>query len=534
MKRSEIMNNQFKSKRNPVYAKNGVVATSEGLAAQAGRDILKQGGNAIDAAVATAAALTVVEPTSNGIGSDCFALVYTKGKLHGMNASGYTSQNISIDEMTKRGHKEMPAIGIESITVPGTPKGWARLIERFGTMSLEDVLTPAVNLARHGFLISETVGHYFERAIKSYNKRNEGEEYQTFFDVFTKDKAPYKAGDFFKSEAHAKTLEAIGKTDAKSFYEGELADKIVKFMKKYDGFIDHDDLKAFDVEFVDPISINYKGIDVYEIPPNGQGITALMALNLLKDDMFITRDVITLHKQIEALKIAFSDTLKYVTDPKFMSMDMNFLLSDDYVNLRKDDMKDTAQKPDPIDYQSAGTVYLATADKDGNMVSFIQSNYMGFGSGIVIDDTGIAMQNRGHTFKLDAKHENALAPRKRTYHTIIPGFLMNDDKPIGPFGVMGGFMQPQGHLQVVMNLVDFNMNAQEALDAPRFRWDQDLKVALEHAFDQTIAQQLSKKGHQITYDVYNGGFGRGQIIRKTDHGYEVGTETRCDGTIAYY
>ncbi|MEC9484800.1 MAG: gamma-glutamyltransferase [Candidatus Izemoplasma sp.] len=528
------MNNQFQSKRNPVYARNGVVATSEGLAAQAGKSILERGGNAIDAAVATAAALTVVEPTSNGIGSDCFALVYTNGKLHGMNASGYSSRNITIDKVKERGYKSMPATGIESITVPGTPRGWARLIEKWGNLSLEEVMQPAVDLARHGFLISETVGYYYERAIKAYTKQNTSEMYQTFYDVFTKDQAPYKAGEFFKSEAHAKTLEAIAKTGAKSFYEGDLADKIVAFMEKHHGFIDHDDLKNFDVEFVEPISVNYKGIDVYEIPPNGQGITALMALNLLKEDRFIKRDVITLHKQIEALKIAFSDTLKYVTDPNFMSMDMTFLLSDDYVNLRKKDIKKTAHKPDPITYESSGTVYLATADKDGNMVSFIQSNYMGFGSGIVIDDTGIAMQNRGHTFKLDPEHDNKLAPRKRTYHTIIPGFLMNGKTPIGPFGVMGGFMQPQGHLQVVMNLVDFKMNAQEALDAPRFRWDKDLKVALEHQFDQYIAQQLTVKGHQITYDVYSGGFGRGQIIRQIDDGYEVGTETRCDGTIAYY
>ncbi|MBI9010225.1 MAG: gamma-glutamyltransferase family protein [Tenericutes bacterium] len=528
------MNNQYFSKKQSVYAKNGVVATSEGLAAQAGLEILKKGGNAIDAAVATAAALTVVEPTSNGIGSDNFALVYFKDKLYGLNSSGYSSRNISIEKVKERGYDSMPPLGVVPITVPGTPKGWASLIDRFGTLSLLEVLSPAIKLAEEGFVISETVGFYFERAMKSYQARNKEEMFDHFFKVFTKNGVSYKAGDVFKSKWHADTLRKIGETNSDSFYHGELSEKIVSFMEKYNGFIDKSDLAEYTNEFVEPISVNYKGYDICEIPPNGQGITALMALNLLKDETFSTLDVLTYHKQIEALKIAFSDTLTYVTDPNFMKVNPDFLLSDEYVSLRKKDILDKATLHKPIDYKKSGTVYLATADKDGNMVSFIQSNYMGFGSGIVIPDTGISIQNRGHTFSLDPSHHNSLEPRKRTYHTIIPGFIMKDNKAVGPFGVMGGFMQPQGHLQVVMNLIDFKMNPQEALDAPRFRWNEGLKVSVESSFDIASAQKLNNLGHQINIDLYGGGFGRGQIILKNDSSYIAGTETRCDGHIAYY
>ncbi|XFA98678.1 gamma-glutamyltransferase [Candidatus Izemoplasma sp. B36] len=528
------MNNQFFSKKQSVHAKNGVVATSEGLAAQAGLEILKKGGNAIDAAVATAACLTVVEPTSNGIGSDCFAIVYFKDKLYGLNSSGYSSRNISIKKVKERGFDKIPATGIVPITVPGTPKGWASLIEKFGNLSLIEVLTPAIKLAEEGFIISETVGYYFERAIKAYKQRNKGEMFDHFFKVFTKNGESYKAGDLFKSQWHADTLRKIGETNSDAFYKGELSDKIVSFMEKYNGFIDKSDLEEYQNEFVEPISINYKGFDICEIPPNGQGITALMALNLLKEEDFTIKNSETYHKQIEALKIAFSDTLTYVTDPLFMKMNPNYLLSEKYIKLRKKDITDKALNQNPIDYKKSGTVYLATADSEGNMVSFIQSNYMGFGSGIVIDDTGISIQNRGHTFSLDENHHNKLEPRKRTYHTIIPGFIMKDKKAYGPFGVMGGFMQPQGHLQVVMNLFDFNMNPQEALDAPRFRWDKALNVAVENSFDQEIIKDLEEKGHIINLEPRNSGFGRGQIIFKQKEGYIAGTETRCDGHIAYY
>lgn len=528
------MSNPFSNHKESVYAKNGVVATSEGLAAQAGLDILKKGGNAIDAAVATAAALTVVEPCSNGIGSDNFALVYYQDRLYGMNSSGYSSRNISIEKVKERGFSEMPKYGIIPITVPGTPKGWARLIERFGNLTLSEVLEPAVNLARNGFAIGVHTGWFFDKAIKHYQEQNTSDEYHHFFEVFTKNGVRYQAGDLFKSEDMALTLEEIGKTNSDSFYKGDLARKIVSFMEKHHGFIDQNDLADYDCEFVEPIHTDYKGYTICEIPPNGQGITALMGLNLLKNMDFKDRTNECIHKQIEAIKIAFSDTLKYVTDPAFMKINPHYLLGDEYANLRRKDILDQAQIHQPIDYLKAGTVYLATADKEGNMVSFIQSNYMGFGSGIVIDDTGISMQNRGHTFKLEDSHHNKLEPRKRTYHTIIPGFIMKDGIGLGPFGVMGGFMQPQGHLQVIMNLIDFKMSPQAALDAPRFRWDQDLQVAIEPGFDQSVASFLRDRGHVLKIESRGSGFGRGQIILKHNNMYTAGTETRCDGHIAYY
>ena len=527
------MNNQYLSRRFVTYAKNNVVATSEGLASQAGLEIINKGGNAIDAAVAAAAALTVVEPCSNGIGSDCFAIVHFEGKTYGMNSSGYSSKNITIDKVKERGYNEMPKFGVIPVTVPGTPKGWASLIKRFGKLTLEEVLEPAVKLAREGFVLSETVGYYFDKAIAQYQKTNKTAEFNHFFRVFTDNGRRYKAGDIFKCEEMASTLEDIGKTNAESFYKGKLAKQIVSFMKKYDGFIDEKDLSSYSADFVEPVSIEYKGYDILELPPNGQGITALMALNLLKDKTFNQNDVLSIHQQIEAIKIAFSDTQKYLTDPKFMKIDTKFLLSEDYRKRRQIDITDQAKIMNPIDYKSSGTVYLATADSQGNMVSFIQSNYMGFGSGLVVEGTGISLQNRGHTFSLDPEHHNALAPRKRTYHTIIPGFIKQNNKAVGPFGVMGGFMQPQGHLQVVMNMIDFNMNPQAALDAPRFRWDEGLKVSLETYFDIEIVEGLKAKGHDITIDPVSGGFGRGQIIlNKKDH-YEVGTESRCNGHIAY-
>ncbi|QWC00342.1 gamma-glutamyltransferase [Mycoplasmatota bacterium] len=526
------MNNQYLSRRKVTYAKNQVVASSESLASQAGYEMFKKGGNAIDAAIACAAALTVVEPCSNGIGSDCFAIVHYEGKTYGLNSSGYSSKNISIEKVKERGYHEMPKFGVIPVTVPGTPKGWATLIKKFGNLSLEEVLEPAVRLARNGFCLSENVGYYFDKGIEAYQKVNKTAEYNHFFRTFTDNGRRYKAGDIFKNDDLANTLEEIGKTGAQSFYKGDLAKKIVKFMKKHHGFIDADDLAKYDCQFVEPMSLNYRGYDILELPPNGQGLTCLMALNLLKDKEIKKDDIQTIHKQIESLKIAFSDTQTYLTDPKFMKIKPEYLISDDYKNLREKDITDQAKLMSPIDYKSSGTVYLATADSSGNMVSFIQSNYMGFGSGLVVEGTGISLQNRGHTFSLDPNHHNALEPRKKTYHTIIPGFIKKNNYAVGPFGVMGGFMQPQGHLQVLMNMFDFGMNPQEALDAPRFRWDKELNVALEPYFDPSIEEKLKSLGHKVSIDHSRGGFGRGQIIfNKKDH-YEVGTETRCNGHIS--
>ncbi|MFP4186835.1 MAG: gamma-glutamyltransferase family protein [Acholeplasmataceae bacterium] len=518
-------------RKKAVRAKRRVVATSERYAAEAGLSIMKQGGNAIDAAVATAAALTVVEPTSNGIGSDSFAMIHFEGRLYGFNSSGPSSRNITIDQVKSRGFLEMPRYGVLPITVPGTPRGWYELVKRFGNLELKDVLKPAIDLARNGYVIGKTTGYFFEHAVEHYRKVNKGEAFEHFFEVFTDHGRPYRHGDVFASEMIARTLESIAETDAKSFYEGELADRIVSFMERHGGFIDKQDLASFQPEFVEPLSLGYRGHDVFELPPNGQGITALMALNLLKSGSY-TEPKNAVHDQIEALKIAFSDTLEYVTDPNFMRVNPSFFLSDNYRRMRQGEIGAQVKAYEPIDYKSGGTVYLATADEAGNMVSFIQSNYMGFGSGIVIDGTGISMQNRGHTFRLDPGHANCLEPNKKTYHTIIPGFLMKEGKPVGPFGVMGGFMQPQGHVQVLMNMLDFGMDPQEALDAPRFRFDSGKRVAVEPWFSQDIRKDLARRGHDLWIDPSKGGFGRGQIILKTEQGYLAGTERRCEGFIA--
>lgn len=511
-----------------------MVATSQPLAAQAGLDILKRGGNAIDAAIATAACLTVVEPTSNGIGGDAFALVWINGKLHGLNSSGPAPKNISIDELKNKGYDEIPKFGVIPVTVPGAPAAWAELSKKFGRLSLEKALEPAVEYAKEGYPISPYVKKSWDRAYKLYKEQLKSEEFKYWFKTFTKDGRPPNMGELWQLPDHAKTLASIAKTNAESFYRGEIAEKIDKFFKKYGGYLTKEDLKSFKPEWVEPIKVNYRGYDVWEIPPNGQGLVALMAFNILKGFKFIEKDSVdTYHKQIEAMKLAFSDGQKYITDYGKMSVKVEDLLSEAYGMERRGIIGEEALMPEAGEPDKGGTVYLAAADGEGNMVSFIQSNYMGFGSGIVIPDTGISLQNRGHNFSFDSSHDNCLEPGKRTYHTIIPGFLTKDNKPIGPFGVMGGFMQPQGHLQVIMNTIDFNLNPQTALDAPRWQWVKDKTIHVEQQFPNHIAQELMRRGHDIKVKADSGSFGRGQIIWKNESGVLcAGTEARADGTIA--
>ncbi len=525
----------YPMRRRAVFAKNGMVATSQPLASQAGIEILKQGGNAIDAAIATAAALTVLEPTSNGIGSDAFALVWTDGKLHGLNASGPSPQNISIEAVKERGYEEMPKYGLIPVTVPGAPGAWAELSKKYGKLPLSQSLAPAVSYARNGYPVSPVTAAAWSRANENYKKNCTTDEFSEWFEVFAPNGKTPQAGEMWKSEGHARTLELIGDSLGEAFYRGELAEKIDEFSKKHNGFITYDDLANFKPEWVEPIGVEYKGYNVWEIPPNGQGLIALMALNIIKElDISHRDDAETLHKQIEAMKLAFADGQKYITERNEMSFTTEQLLSDEYSATRRALIGDKAIKPEAGEPQSSGTVYLCTADGEGNMVSFIQSNYMGFGSGIVIPGTGISLQNRGNNFTLDKDHDNHLAPGKRTYHTIIPGFLTKGDTPIGPFGVMGGFMQPQGHMQVMMNVIDYGLNPQAALDAPRWRWNKDMQISIEMGFPQHIANALIAKGHDITVESKTGGFGRGQIIwRNPDTGVLVGgTESRTDGTVA--
>ncbi|GAA0367500.1 gamma-glutamyltransferase family protein [Bacillus horti] len=525
----------YASQRTTVFANKGMVATSQPLAAQAGLDIIKKGGNAIDAAIATAACLTVLEPTSNGIGGDAFALVWTKGKLHGLNASGPAPQSLSIDALKAQGHTEMPKFGLTPVTVPGAPSAWVALSERFGKLPLEEVLQPAIQYAEEGYPLTPILGKYWLSAYKNYSANLKGDEFKAWFETFApKGRAP-QIGEVWSSEGHAKTLRSIAETKGESFYRGEIAQQIDTFSKQYGGYIRYEDLAQYQPEWVDPIKVHYKGYDVWEIPPNGQGLIALLALNVLKGYTFTEKESTeTYHKQIEAMKLAFSDGLAYITDSKHMKVKVEDLLSDKYAEQRRALIGEEALTPEAGQPPRGGTVYLATADGEGNMVSFIQSNYMGFGSGIVIPGTGIALQNRGHNFSLDPAHDNALAPGKRTLHTIIPGFLTKGDHAVGPFGVMGGFMQPQGHAQVVMNTIDFALNPQAALDAPRWQWMKDKVVHVEPHFPDHIAQALVRKGHQIHKTIDTGSFGRGQIIwRDPETGVlNGGTESRTDGAIA--
>ncbi|MGG1662377.1 gamma-glutamyltransferase family protein [Brevibacillus sp. NRS-1366] len=511
-----------------------MVATSQPLAAQAGLEILRKGGNAIDAAIATAAALTVVEPTSNGIGGDAFALVWTKGKLHGLNASGQAPQSISVEALKKAGIEEIPKYGFIPVTVPGAPAAWVELSEKFGKLPLTEVLRSAIDYAENGYPITPTLGKNWLKSHKLYTQNLKGDEFKGWFDTFAPEGKAPEIGQLWRSPDHARTLQSIAETKAESFYRGELAEKIDQFSRQYGGYLRGEDLAAFKPEWVNPISVNYRGYDVWEIPPNGHGIVALMALNILKGYEFSERDTVdTYHKQIEAMKLAFVDGQKYIADPCKMSVRVEDLLSDAYAEERRRQIGKEALQPEPGHPPKGGTVYLCTADGEGNMVSFIQSNYMGFGSGLVVPGTGIALHNRGHNFRLEPGHDNCLDAGKKPYHTIIPGFMTKDNKPVGPFGVMGGFMQPQGHVQVVMNTVDFHLNPQASLDAPRWQWIEGKTVLMEHSTPRHIVESLARRGHDVKWELEASEFGRGQIIWTDENGVlSGGTEPRTDGQIA--
>jgi len=527
----------YPSKRQVVYAKNGMVHSSAPLAAQIGVDILKKGGNAIDASIAMATSLPLLEPTGNGLGSDCFALIWYKDKLYGINGSGVSPKALTAQAVRDAGFKEIPEEGWLSTMVPGAPSAWEKMRSRFGTMSMEELMAPAISYAEEGFPIPETVSKQWAEEAERYQAvlAENPEVFQPWFDYFTKGGKPYAAGDLFKNPDYAKTLRSLAATNCESYYNGEIMEQIVAFSKKTGGYFTEEDFQSYEAEWVEPISTVYKGYEVCEIPPNGHGITALMALNILKgfhlDSQKETAE--NYHKMIESIKLAFVDTKKYVADPRCMTTKVSQLLSEQYADNRRSLIGKTALMPEAGDPHCGGTVYFCTADKDGNMVSFIQSNYARFGSGIVVPGTGITLQDRGANFSMDPESDNYLEGGKKAYHTIIPGFLMKDGKAVGPFGVMGGFMQPQGHLQVIVNTIDFHMNPQTCLDAPRFQWVGEKKVQLEREVSPVIAQTLADKRHQITIVNSNIGMGRGGIIWRMENGvYAGGTECRCDGTIA--
>lgn len=532
---------RYPSQRYPIYARGGMVNCSSPQAAAAGLDALRRGGNAMDAAVAAAAALTVVEPTANGIGSDAFALVWSakERKLFGLNSSGPAPKSISIQRVLED-HKvtdgKMPTYGWAPVTVSGAPKAWAELSSRFGRLSLSDALAPAVRYARNGYPCSPNLALMWKRAYEKYRATCTGPVFDEWYRTFTPDGHAYEAGDLVRLPHHADTLEAIGATNADAFYTGELARKIDADSRKFGGYLRYEDLASYQARWVEPISVDYRGYQVCEIPPNGQGIVALMALNILKEFSFPEKDCAeTYHRQLEAIKMAFADAFHYVTDPDHMELDYHQLLAPAYGAQRAAEMGPTAQVYSHAVPPKSGTVYLCCADGEGNMVSYIQSNYMGFGSGVVVSGTGISLQNRGCDFSLNPDDINCLKGGKRSYHTIIPGFLMKDGDPVGPFGVMGGYMQPQGHLQVVMNYVDFHLDPQQALDAPRWQWMRDNSVTVETRFNMELARQLQQRGHNIRADLSTPSFGRGQMIVRLDNGTLVGgTESRTDSNIACF
>ncbi|MGN7387115.1 gamma-glutamyltransferase family protein [Sporosarcina sp. SAFN-015] len=532
----DYLYNPHQTTRHTVFARKGMVATSQPLASQAGIEVMQKGGNAVDAAIATAAALTVVEPTTNGLGGDAFAIVWMKDKLYGLNASGPAPEALTLDAMKEAGHEKIPTFGFTPITVPGVPSAWAELSKRFGKLPLSETLAPAIRYAEEGYPLTPVLGKYWKIAYNKF-KSLDSAEFDEWFKVFAPDGRAPEIGEMWKSPDHAKTLRSIGETNAESFYKGELADLIDAHVAENNGYLRKSDLENYKAEWVDPISTNYRGYDVWEIPPNGQGIVALMALNIFSEmNPAVSGDVQSLHEQIESMKLAFIDGKAFITEQKEMPIDVKELLSKDYAKKRATEIKERATAPEPFELPRGGTIYLATADEEGNMVSFIQSNYMGFGSGVVVPGTGIALQNRGVDFSLDPNHPNVLKPGKRTYNTIIPGFLTKDGQAVGPFGVMGGFMQPQGHFQVVVNTVDYHLNPQATLDAPRWQWIEGNKVHVEPDFPNHIAQALVRLGHQVVPTLDGGSFGRGQIIwRDPETGVlSGGTEARTDGSIAVW
>ena len=532
---------RYPSQRFPLYARGGMVNCSSPQAAAAGLEVLRKGGNAMDAAVAAAASLTVVEPTANGIGSDAFALIWSEKdqKLFGLNSSGPAPQLLSIDRVMADGRAvngKMPVRGWTPITVSGAPGAWAAIQGRFGRLSLSEDLAPAVRYAQEGYPCAPNLSAMWRISFDNFSKTLTGPEFKPWFETFCPNGRVPKAGEMICLPDHAVTLRRIGETNAEAFYRGDIARRIDEQSRRDGGYIRYEDYAAFRPRWVEPISVNYRGFDVCEIPPNGQGITALMALNILKEFTFTDRDdETTVHRQLEAIKMAFADAFRYVTDPEKMELDYHDLLDPAYGAMRAREMGERARIWTHRLPPKSGTVYLCCADGEGNMASYIQSNYMGFGSGIVVEGTGISLQNRGADFSLDPAAANCLMPGKRTYHTIIPGFLMKDGRPIGPFGVMGAYMQPQGHVQVMMNYIDFHLDHQQALDAPRWQWLRDGTVTVESRFSPDLARALRRLGHDVRMDLSTPSFGRGQMIVRLPNGVLVGgTESRTDSNIACY
>ncbi len=536
--------NPYPTQRAPVFARN-VVSTSHPLAAQAGLRMLWKGGNAVDAAIAAAAVITVVEPVSCGLGSDAFALVWDGKKLHGLNASGVAPAAWNVDYFKRKygetqGIANQPIRGWDAVTVPGVIAGWEALHTKFGTLPFGDLMEPAIEIAERGHSVANIVARKWAAAVP------ELKNLPGFADTFMpRGRAP-EVSELVRAPGHANTLRILAEQGPRAYYEGEIAERIAAFAKQGGGAMTQADLSGYRADWVEPIEKDYRGYTVHEIPPNGQGIAALIALGILEKfdvKQYPVDSVESQHLQIEAMKLAFADVYQYVADPRSMEVTPEQMLDDAYLTERAKLIDPT--KARNFDFgmpKSGGTIYMSAADERGMMVSFIQSNYMGFGSGIVVPGLGISLQNRGAGFSMDPKSANVVAGGKRPFHTIIPAFMTQDvngtREAVMSFGVMGGDMQPQGHLQTVVRMLDYGQQPQAACDAPRWKVNRDFSVDLESGIDPQVVAALEQKGHELkSIDDPYMDFGSGQFIWKLDRnepdrGYVAASDSRRDGLAA--
>ena len=531
--------------RSEVIAKNGMVATSHPLVTQIGLEILKNGGNAIDAAIAANAALGLMEPTGSGIGGDLFAIIWSAKdkKLYGLNASGRSPEKLTLQYFKDQNMTSIPAYGPLPVSVPGCVDGWFEMHKKFGSMKMSEILAPAIKYANEGFPVTELIGYYLTLSSSRFKK------YPNFSETFMPNGSPLTKGTIFKNPYLANTYQKIAKGGKDSFYKGETAKTIVNFIQSQGGFLSEKDLANHTSEWVEPVSTNYRGYDVWELPPNGQGIAALQILNIMegynvREMGFGSSEYI--HYFTEAKKLAFEDRAKYYADPDFNKLPVNQLISKKYATERRSLISERAARSySPGALEDGDTVYLTVADKDGNMVSLIQSNYRGMGSGMVPPGLGFMLQDRGELFSLEEGHFNVIEPNKRPFHTIIPAFITKNGEPWISFGLMGGAMQPQGHAQIVINLIDFEMNLQEAGDAPRIQHNGSSEptggemtdggqIVLESGFDYETIRNLMSKGHNIGFEL--GSYGGYQAIMydKENGVYYGASESRKDGQAAGY
>ena len=532
--------------RSEVIAQHGMAATSQPLATQVALDILKKGGNAIDAAIAANALLGLVEPTGNGVGGDLFAIIWDAEteQLYGLNASGRSPYNLSLEYFEKNGYEKIPSYGPLPVSVPGAVDGWFEMHGKFGSMEMQEILQPAIDYANNGFPVSELIAYYMKVGAQNLQR------FPGFKEVYMPNGKTPKKGEIFKNPGLANTLSIIAQEGRDGFYKGEVAKTIADYMQQLGGFLTEKDLADHTSEWVEPESINYRGYDVWELPPNGQGIAALQILNILegydlKSMGFGSKEYI--HTFTEAKKLAFEDRAKFYADQDFFKTPIDWLLSDEYAAERRALINpNKAANSFPAGQLKDGdTIYMTVADKDGNMVSLIQSNYRGMGSGMTPPGLGFVLQDRGELFSLEKGHANVYEPHKRPFHTIIPAFITKEGKPWVSFGLMGGATQPQGHAQIVINLIDFGMNLQEAGDAPRILHNGSSQptgsvmtdggvLQLESGIDYEVIRELVKMGHKISWNV--GSYGGYQAIMwdELNKVYYGASESRKDGQAAGY